>query len=860
MAVQSRDTKLPQTRLSSRVTSRTGAQHSHGRVLDSRHPSRKPLASRLELSSSHQLAREECYNLLLKLFEVRQYKKGLKTCDQILKKFPEHGESHAVKGLFLTNLDRKEEGYTSIKHGLEIDPNSSISWHVYGLVYRADQKYADAVRCYQNALKTDSENIQILRDLAQLQTQLRQYDQLVETRMKLVKLNPSFPSFWIGLALAHQLNGRYDSAIKVLTSHEEKAKLDASFGRNEISEMLMYKNWLIELKGDYQAALENLKEIRPRICDVAAWKVQKANLLLKVGRKEQAAAAYQDLIERNPDNKEYVRGYLACNGLDLAQPGDKDAILEVVESLQAQFPRSNTLKFLPLTFCEGESFAKAADALAKHALRKGIPSLFTSMKTLYANEAKGAALGTLFEGYATQLRDTKRFDDSAEDESATAAMWCTYYLAQHADYYGDYERALQLIDDATKASPDTVELYMVKAKILKHAGDIHGARQTMDFARGKDLKDRFVNSKTVKYMLRDDEVDEAEKMMVMFVRDDAPHKIQEIVDSQAIWYMRERGDAYRRLGDIGRALKQYHQVQGSFDAYHNDQFDFHSYSLRKVTMRSYVDILAWEDQVYSHDVYVGTAHAAIACYIDLHDRKAAGSPILAVPAETSNKPVTRNGSAKQGQHTLSAGVGEAKPAEVDKDPNGSEYIDSEDYLGDALKFVERLESAVGSQPETHLSAVEIHLRMKKYFLVLKSLNALKAIDENHPSLVPMVVRMSKALDADESFAAPMKAALKAQLAKSFGDVSIDANIKSHAQSLDYALAGAKGLLALGGEGESASAKALLLGAASESYGATRTLANLRTAKGLLKKAGASETEVAEFANGAKQLFPLSTCF
>ncbi|KAJ2882085.1 hypothetical protein IWW38_005705, partial [Coemansia aciculifera] len=417
----------------------------------------------------------------------------------------------------------------------------------------------------------------------------------------------------------------------------------------------------------------NLKEIRSRITDVTAWKEQKANLLLKVERREAAALAYQELIERNPDNNDYVRGYLACNGLDMACADDKEAVLEVIDSLQQQFPSSNTLKFLPLTFCEGDSFVQAAESLVKHALRKGIPSLFTSMKVLYVNEAKGAALGRMIEGFATQLRDTSRFSDSTDEEPALVSMWSTFYLAQHADYYGDHERALQLIEDAIRASPDTVELYMVKAKVLKHAGDVSGARNTMDFARQMDLKDRFVNTKTVKYMLRDNDVDEAEKMMVMFVRDDAAHKVQEIVDMQAIWYMRERGDAYRRLGDIGRALKQYHQVQSVFDNYHQVQFDFHSYSLRKATMRAYVDILQWEDQVYSHTTYVGAAHAAIDCYIDLHDRKQNGAPFVAIPIEDQTKPLTRNGSTKQGQHNLAAGIGEAKPAEVDNDPNGSAY-------------------------------------------------------------------------------------------------------------------------------------------------------------------------------------------
>ncbi|KAJ2639036.1 hypothetical protein GGF44_002724, partial [Coemansia sp. RSA 1694] len=787
----------------------------------------------------------------LKLYEVRQYKRGLKTCDQILKKVPNHGETLAVKGMFLTNMERKEEGYEHIKRGIDISPRSSISWHVYGIVNRSDQKYEEAIRCYEKALEVDSENLHILRDLAQLQTQLRQYEKLVVTRTKLAKLNPVLTAFWLGLAVVHQMLGRYDLALKAITSHEDNLKHDPAMLKNEVSEILMYKNWLMELKGDHQLALENLKEIRSRVTDVTAWKEQKANLLLKVERREAAALAYQELIERNPDNNNYVRGYLACNGLDMACADDKEAVLEVINSLQQQFPSSNTLKFLPLTFCEGDSFVQAAEALAKHALRKGIPSLFTSMKTLYANEAKGAALGRMIEGFATQLRDTSRFSDSADDEPALAPMWSTFYLAQHADYYGDHERALQLIEDAIRASPDTVELYMVKAKVLKHAGDICGARNTMDFARQMDLKDRFVNSKTVKYMLRNNDVEEAEKMMVMFVRDDAAHKVQEIVDMQAIWYMRERGDAYRRLGDVGRALKQYHQVQFCFDTYHRVQFDFHSYSLRKATIRAYVDILQWEDQLYTHPTYVGAAHAAIDCYIDLHDRKQNGTPFSAISSEGQTKPLTRNGAAKQGQHNLAAGIGEAKPAEVDKDPSGATHVGAADYMAEALKFVEQLESAVGQQLQTHLSAFEVHLRMQKYFLALKAVNAVKAIDEDHPSLVPMAARMIADMDANESFAAPMKAALKGQLAKSFGEVSIEATIEAHKGSLPHMLAGAKGLLTIGGDANAASSKRALLKAASAEYSDSRTLDGLLAAKDLLERSGASEAEMSDFAASAK---------
>lgn len=37
------------------------------------------------------------------------------------------------------------------------------------LLWRADNNYEEAIKCYKNALRIDKDNLQILRDLAQLQ-------------------------------------------------------------------------------------------------------------------------------------------------------------------------------------------------------------------------------------------------------------------------------------------------------------------------------------------------------------------------------------------------------------------------------------------------------------------------------------------------------------------------------------------------------------------------------------------------------------------------------------------------------------------------------------------------------------------
>ena len=59
------------------------------------------------------------------------------------------------------------------RRGLRNDLRSHVCWHVYGLLQRSDKKYVEAIKSYRNALKWDSENIQILRDLSLLQIQMR---------------------------------------------------------------------------------------------------------------------------------------------------------------------------------------------------------------------------------------------------------------------------------------------------------------------------------------------------------------------------------------------------------------------------------------------------------------------------------------------------------------------------------------------------------------------------------------------------------------------------------------------------------------------------------------------------------------
>lgn len=82
-----------------------------------------------------------------------------------------------------------------------------------------------------------------------------------------------------------------------------------------------------------------------------------------------------------------------------------------------------------------------------------------------------------------------------------AIIWANYFLSQHYNTIGDLDKAFEYIEKCITSSPDIIEFVLTKARITKHAGDFKGAAKIVNSARESDLSDRYVNSKTVKYLL-----------------------------------------------------------------------------------------------------------------------------------------------------------------------------------------------------------------------------------------------------------------------------------------------------------------------------------------------------------------------
>ncbi|KAJ1638462.1 NMDA receptor-regulated protein 1-domain-containing protein [Pavlovales sp. CCMP2436] len=540
------------------------------------------------------------FKLIVKHYETKQYKKGMKASDAVLKKFPDHGETLAMRGLILNCMERKVEAYEFVKKGLAKDIRSHVCWHVFGLVHRSDRDYKESVKCYRNALRIEPDNMQILRDLSLLQVQLRDRVGYLETRHSLLKLKPALRLNWLGLAVANHLLGRHERATNVLGAYENtlegSTEPESAYER---SEMALYKMELLRDGRKHAEALEALAKSEKVIVDKTAVREVRAELNLALENYSAAASEYRRLIDLNPEEHGYHAGLQVFFCLN---PAQRSLLLSAYGELRTAHPRASAPRCVFVCVCLCLSVCVYVIPM----LRKGVPSLFADIRPLYEQPAKAARIGAIFDRWGSALANNGIFkphtghiymcvcDGGSGAELPSTTMWVQFLLAQHLDKHGKHEeRCVAHLYIFYLYPCNCCKVYVKLCRVYKHAGDPAEAASWVEHARSLDGADRYLNTKATRYLLRADKPEEATAVIGLFTKD-GPERESNLFDMQCMWYECEAGEALRRLGRVGKALKKLLAVDKHFVDIVEDQFDFHTYCLRKMTLRSYVQLLRME--------------------------------------------------------------------------------------------------------------------------------------------------------------------------------------------------------------------------------------------------------------------------
>ena len=210
-------------------------------------------------------------------------------------------------------------------------------------------------------------------------------------------------------------------------------------------------------------------------------------------------------------------------------------------------------------------------------------------------------------------------EDTEEEEEPFVYLWLVLLLAQIEDYQHHFQQALEYAELAFIHTPTCYDYYIVKARILKHAGYIKEAAAVL--ARGYELDkaDRNTNTKLTKYYLKCGDIENADKTVSYWTKKDISNRVT-LNTYQGNWFETLCGKSYLWRHDYVHANKLFMNVINHFNTYVDDQFDFHSYVLRKSTLSSYIHFLSYVDTIYNHKYYLTGACGALQCAVEFYQR------------------------------------------------------------------------------------------------------------------------------------------------------------------------------------------------------------------------------------------------
>jgi tetratricopeptide (TPR) repeat protein len=465
---------------------------------------------------------QELFKQLVSLYENKQFKKSLKNADQILSKFPNHGETLAMKGLSLNSLGKKDEAYELVKLGVKNDLKSSICWHVYGLIYKSDSNFVQAIKSYLQALKLDENNHNILRDLSFLQLQVRDYQGFLTSRTKILSSKGSMRTSWVAFAIATYLTKDYkrsfDIISKCVPDDKEKDIFNESIEPEAQSELLLFQSKCLEKEGKYDAVIAHFKKNEAKIKDKLYVRRKTAELQVLMGRFTEALPLWVNLVNEQSDNYSFHRG-LQCAFLQLSRetsaamfasrsldlpctvlPLSQEKKQELAQYYKEMNFKSRAVPKICLFLLEGEQFKEHLKSHLIDQIRREIPSLYQDICALvrvkvsgtdrlvctkepweFRNHPVTVVANQLVEEITSNLRRHGTFDGSSvvesKKEAPSALLWALFLQAHLFEVSGRLDEALRVIDEAAVHTPTALDILLKKARILKQTGEFQLAAQ-----------------------------------------------------------------------------------------------------------------------------------------------------------------------------------------------------------------------------------------------------------------------------------------------------------------------------------------------------------------------------------------------
>ncbi len=193
---------------------------------------------------------------LLKLIEyqiiLKQYDDTFKSLELLLKIDPQNAEAFFMTGVLYEDMGQKDKAVKAYQKAVQYDSDLLDGWLGLGNLL-AEKKDKNAGRCYDNALRIDSENVYAIEAKASYLANNGQPLESLPLFRKIIKINPQIASAYYNIGIAYL---KLDSIPQAYNHFGLATKMDKMY-----IEAYYYKGYSASLMGNKELAKKNFEQV-----------------------------------------------------------------------------------------------------------------------------------------------------------------------------------------------------------------------------------------------------------------------------------------------------------------------------------------------------------------------------------------------------------------------------------------------------------------------------------------------------------------------------------------------------------------------------------------------------------------------
>ena len=151
--------------------------------------------------------------MLVNQFNVKNFDHVISKCKVLIKKNPQHVILYNIIGSAYQSIGDYINANNFFKNGLKLDPNNFALLNNLAMSYKNLLQYELAEELYLKIINKNKKYVNAYVNLGNLKRDLNKFDDAIKLYEQALKISNQNPIICYSLALAHQGIGNFDKAI-----------------------------------------------------------------------------------------------------------------------------------------------------------------------------------------------------------------------------------------------------------------------------------------------------------------------------------------------------------------------------------------------------------------------------------------------------------------------------------------------------------------------------------------------------------------------------------------------------------------------------------------------------------------------